>query len=96
MVIGTPGRIEDCLDRRTLVLNQCSFVVLDEADKMIDHGLEDSVNNIIGNIPDHLHKGNLIEQVRQEEKQMEQGVKNFKTFLMFSATMHPLVEKMAK
>lgn len=27
---------------------------------------------------------------------MEKGVKNFKTFLMFSATMHPLVEKMAK
>lgn len=67
VVIGTPGRIEDCLQRRTLVLNQCSFVVLDEADKMIDHGLEDSVNSIIKNIPAHLHKSDSKEEVRSEE-----------------------------
>ena len=47
IVIGTPGRIEDLLTKRTLVLNQCYFVVLDEADKMIDYNLEDSVNAII-------------------------------------------------
>ena len=46
-MIGTPGRIEDCLDRRYLVLNQCYFVILDEADKMIDMDLEESVNNIL-------------------------------------------------
>ena len=57
VVIGTPGRIEDFLEKRTLVLNQCYFVVLDEADKMIDYNLEDSVNAIINNIPEHLHKG---------------------------------------
>ena len=38
VIIGTPGRIEDCLSRRTLVLNQCYFVVLDEADKMFEMG----------------------------------------------------------
>ena len=56
VVIGTPGRIEDLLTKRTLVLNQCYFVVLDEADKMIDYNLEDSVNAIINQIPDDLHK----------------------------------------
>jgi len=48
VVIGTPGRIEDCLSRRTLVLNQCYFVVLDEADKMIDYNFEEAINKIFG------------------------------------------------
>jgi hypothetical protein len=30
IVIATPGRLKDCLDRRILVLNQCSYVVMDE------------------------------------------------------------------
>ena len=51
IVIGTPGRIEDCLEQRLLVLNQCYFLVLDEADKMIEMDLEESVNNIISAIP---------------------------------------------
>jgi ATP-dependent RNA helicase DDX23/PRP28 len=36
IVIGTPGRIEDLIKRQYLVLNQCYYVILDEADKMID------------------------------------------------------------
>ena len=65
VVIGTPGRIEDFLTKRTLVLNQCYFVVLDEADKMIDYNLEDSVNAIINQIPEHLHKGDEEAVVRR-------------------------------
>jgi len=38
IVIATPGRLKDCLDRRILVLAQCSYVVMDEADRMIDMG----------------------------------------------------------
>lgn len=41
VVIGTPGRIIECLERRYLVLNQCYFVIMDEADKMIDLDLEE-------------------------------------------------------
>ncbi len=40
IVIGTPGRMIDCLDNRYMVLNQCSYVILDEADRMIDMGFE--------------------------------------------------------
>lgn len=35
IVIGTPGRICDCLENNYLVLNQCNYVVLDEADRMV-------------------------------------------------------------
>jgi len=43
IVIGTPGRLMDCLESHYLVLNQCNYVVLDEADRMIDMGFEPQV-----------------------------------------------------
>lgn len=36
IVIATPGRMADCLRSHYAVLNQCNYVVLDEADRMID------------------------------------------------------------
>ena len=38
IVIGTPGRVKDHLDRGTLVLSQLRMCVLDEADQMLDSG----------------------------------------------------------
>ncbi len=38
IVIGTPGRLVDVLENRYLVLNQCTYVVMDEADRMINMG----------------------------------------------------------
>jgi ATP-dependent RNA helicase DDX23/PRP28 len=35
IVIGTPGRMVDCIEHNYLVLNQCNYVVLDEADRMV-------------------------------------------------------------
>lgn len=67
-MIGTPGRIEDCLERRLLVLNQCYFVVLDEADKMIEMDLEESVNTIIAMIPRQLRKSDDEEEARVQEE----------------------------
>ena len=43
IVIATPGRLLDCLEQRYAVLNQCNYVVLDEADRMIDLGFEPQV-----------------------------------------------------
>ena len=35
ILVGTPGRINDCLEMAYLVLNQCCYIVLDEADRMV-------------------------------------------------------------
>lgn len=43
IAVGTPGRLIDCLENNYLVLNQCNYVVLDEADRMVDMGFEPQV-----------------------------------------------------
>lgn len=44
IVIATPGRLLDCIERHYCVLNQCNYIVLDEADRMIDLGFEPQVS----------------------------------------------------
>ncbi|MEK6881638.1 MAG: DEAD/DEAH box helicase, partial [Nanoarchaeota archaeon] len=48
VVVGTPGRILDHIERRTLDLSGVNTLVLDEADRMLDMGFIDDVEKIIG------------------------------------------------
>ena len=52
IVVGTPGRIIDHLDRRTLNLDEIQTVVLDEADEMLRMGFIDDVNRILDQMPE--------------------------------------------
>ena len=47
IIIGTPGRILDHIDRRTIDLSNLNVVVLDEADKMLDMGFRDDIESIL-------------------------------------------------
>lgn len=51
VVIGTPGRILDHLRRRTLRLDRVKFLVLDEADEMLDRGFGPDVERILAATP---------------------------------------------
>jgi ATP-dependent RNA helicase DeaD len=51
VVIGTPGRIMDHIDRGTLKLDQIRTFVLDEADEMLDMGFVDDIDKIMGYLP---------------------------------------------
>jgi len=51
VVVGTPGRLIDLLDRRMLRLDQVKILVLDEADRMLDMGFIDDIRKIISHIP---------------------------------------------
>jgi superfamily II DNA/RNA helicase len=48
VVIGTPGRILDMVDRRLVPLSRVEYLVLDEADQMLDAGFAPAVERIIG------------------------------------------------
>lgn len=51
IVVGTPGRIRDLIDKRTLKLEHVTHVVLDEADEMLNMGFEEEVREILKSVP---------------------------------------------
>jgi ATP-dependent RNA helicase DeaD len=51
VVVGTVGRVLDLSTRGSLVLHDCRFVVLDEADEMLDLGFLEDVERILGRTP---------------------------------------------
>ena len=51
IVIGTPGRLKDLMNRRELNLEKIDTLVLDEADRMLDMGFVNEMRDIISHIP---------------------------------------------
>ena len=91
-----PGRLKDCLETRYLVLNQCNYVVLDEADRMVDMGFEVELNFILDSMGGQL-KAEDEEAAYQQEEMAKRGEElNVRVTAMFSATMPPEVERLAK
>ena len=50
IVVATPGRLTDLMDDRSIVLDQTRFVVLDEADRMLDMGFIQPVRKIVASL----------------------------------------------
>ena len=50
ILVGTPGRVIDLLDRRIINFENVKFVVLDEVDRMLDIGFRDDIRNILSRI----------------------------------------------
>eukprot|EP00201_Polytomella_parva_P017239 CAMPEP_0175061766 /NCGR_PEP_ID=MMETSP0052_2-20121109/13773_1 /TAXON_ID=51329 ORGANISM="Polytomella parva, Strain SAG 63-3" /NCGR_SAMPLE_ID=MMETSP0052_2 /ASSEMBLY_ACC=CAM_ASM_000194 /LENGTH=327 /DNA_ID=CAMNT_0016327669 /DNA_START=1264 /DNA_END=2244 /DNA_ORIENTATION=- len=51
IVIATPGRLNDFLERGDVKLGQVSYLVLDEADRMLDMGFEPQIQRIVAKVP---------------------------------------------
>lgn len=51
IVVATPGRLIDLINRRTVDLQNIKYVVLDEADEMLNMGFSDSIDEILGKVP---------------------------------------------
>lgn len=97
IVIATPGRLIDVLENRYLVLNQCTYIVLDEADRMIDMGFEPDVQRILEYMP--------VTNLKPDSEDAEDASKllanynskkKYRQTVMFTATMPPAVERLAR
>src|SRR3954470_11691748 len=51
IVIGTPGRVMDHMERGTLKLDRLKLVILDETDRMLDMGFRDDIEHILKSVP---------------------------------------------
>ena len=72
VVVATPGRLIDHLERQNLVFDDLEVLVLDEADRMLDMGFAPQINQIVRDVPP------------------------YRQTLLFSATMPPEVEALAR
>ena len=52
IVIGTPGRVMDHMDRNTLKLDNVKMMILDEADEMLDMGFREDIESILQDMPE--------------------------------------------
>lgn len=51
IVVGTPGRVQEHLRKKTLLLDALKLLVLDEADRMLDMGFSEAIDDVIGYTP---------------------------------------------
>ena len=52
IVVGTPGRVMDHINRKTLKLDNLSTIILDEADEMLNMGFREDIELILGYVPE--------------------------------------------
>ncbi|HEY0904262.1 MAG TPA: DEAD/DEAH box helicase [Marmoricola sp.] len=73
VVVGTPGRVMDHLEKGTLDLSELRFVVLDEADEMLNMGFAEDVEQILAGTPEDkqvaLFSATMPAQIRRIVKQ---------------------------
>ncbi len=72
VIVATPGRLIDHMERQNVVFDDLEVLVLDEADRMLDMGFAPQLNRIVAEVP------------------------RFRQTLLFSATMPPEVEALAR
>jgi len=69
IVVGTPGRVMDLINRKQLKINNVDFLVLDEADEMLSMGFKDELDNILSTTPDTkrtlLFSATMLKEVKE-------------------------------
>ncbi len=87
IVVGTPGRVIDLLDRGQLKLYDIRFIVLDEVDRMLDIGFRDDIRNILSRL-----KGM---RERRADETDEEAARGHQTIFV-SATFTEEIERLAR
>lgn len=69
IVVATPGRLLDIIDRKAVNFTNVRYVILDEADEMLNMGFQEDINSILSNTPDEkttwLFSATMPQEVRR-------------------------------
>lgn len=57
LVVGTPGRVLDMINRRAMAVDYLNYFVLDEADEMLSRGFKDQIYDVFQKLPPSVHVG---------------------------------------
>lgn len=75
VVVGTPGRVIDHLERKTLKLDHVKIAILDEADEMLDMGFRDDIEGILEQLPEErqtlLFSATMSKEIMQLTKRFQ-------------------------
>ena len=85
IIVGTPGRVIDMIERGHLKVDLIQTLILDEADRMLDMGFEESITDIYNKI---VNNDNEKSSKEKEKKDIQ--------VLLFSATIESWVRKVAR
>lgn len=110
IVVGTPGRVIDLLERRILTLENVKFVILDEVDRMLDIGFREDIRNILSHVKRKGPATAARRQPRDIEEAMEGAQDNklqpaeagqdgefpHPQTIFVSATLSPEIEKLSR
>ncbi|GMT18295.1 hypothetical protein PFISCL1PPCAC_9592 [Pristionchus fissidentatus] len=97
IVIATPGRLLDVLENRYLSLTQCTYVILDEADRMLDMGFEPEVQKVLEYLPVSNLKPDTDDAENAEALMRAfNSREKFRQTVMFTATMSSAIERLAR
>ncbi|MCS7083836.1 MAG: DEAD/DEAH box helicase [Aquificaceae bacterium] len=95
IVVGTPGRLKDLIQRNALVLNEIQFLVLDEADMMLDLGFIEDVEWIISKTAkdrqSFLFSATIPKQVQELAKKFLKP--EYKFVKVISQELYPMIEE---
>ncbi|KZV71884.1 P-loop containing nucleoside triphosphate hydrolase protein [Peniophora sp. CONT] len=96
IIIATPGRLKDVLERHVLVLSQCRYVVMDEADRMVNLGFEADLTFILDKLPAETMEGEELGEAMDVDGETMVKKGRTRVTTLFSATMPPAVERIAR
>jgi len=74
IVVATPGRLMDHMQRKTINLRHIEVLVLDEADRMLDMGFINDVKKIVGTLPKNRQTMLFSATVSREVKDLAEGI----------------------
>jgi ATP-dependent RNA helicase DDX41 len=89
VVVATPGRLIDMLEKKKINFDSCKFFCMDEADRMVDLGFEDDVRNIMSYFKVNVVLP-LIYRIADKQRQRQRQT------LLFSATMPRKIQDFAQ